>query len=47
MKDAHIAITNDDGIDSPGLRAAVQAVVDLGRITIVAPPISRRPPGGD
>ena len=37
MKDAHIAITNDDGIDSPGLRAAVQAVVDLGRITIVAP----------
>ena len=37
MKDAHIAITNDDGIDSPGLQAAVQAVVDLGRITIVAP----------
>lgn len=33
----HIAITNDDGIDSPGLRAAVEAVADLGTITIVAP----------
>lgn len=37
MKDVHIAITNDDGIESPGLRAAVDAVSDLGRITIVAP----------
>ena len=37
MKDVHIAITNDDGIDSPGLRAAVETVADLGRITIVAP----------
>ncbi len=33
----HIAITNDDGIDSPGLRAAAEALVDLGRLTIVAP----------
>lgn len=33
----HIAITNDDGIESPGLRAAVEAVADLGRITIIAP----------
>lgn len=37
MKDLHIAITNDDGIESPGLRAAVEAVADLGRITIIAP----------
>ncbi|MGI9537236.1 MAG: 5'/3'-nucleotidase SurE [Desulfocapsaceae bacterium] len=37
MKDVHIALTNDDGIESPGLRAAVAAVADLGRITIVAP----------
>lgn len=37
MRKPHILITNDDGIDSPGLRAAVEGVVDLGRITIVAP----------
>ena len=37
MKEMHIAITNDDGIESPGLRAAVEAVADLGRITIIAP----------
>lgn len=37
MTPLHIAITNDDGIDSPGLRAAVEAVADLGTITIVAP----------
>ena len=33
----NILVTNDDGIDSPGLRAAVQAVLDLGNVTIVAP----------
>ena len=32
-----ILITNDDGIDSPGLRAAVKAVKDLGEILIAAP----------
>ena len=37
MNNVHIAITNDDGIDSPGLRAAVEAVADLGRITVIAP----------
>lgn len=37
MTQPHIAITNDDGIDSPGLRAAVEAVADLGTLTIVAP----------
>ena len=37
MDKPHLLITNDDGIDSQGLRAAVEAVADLGRITIVAP----------
>jgi 5'-nucleotidase len=32
-----ILVTNDDGIDSPGLHAAVEAVADLGKILIVAP----------
>ncbi len=32
-----ILITNDDGIASPGLRAAAQAVADLGELLIVAP----------
>lgn len=32
-----ILITNDDGIASPGLRAAVQAVLSLGEPLVVAP----------
>jgi len=32
-----ILITNDDGIDSPGLLAAVEAVHGLGEILVVAP----------
>ncbi len=32
-----ILVTNDDGIDSPGLHAAVAAVADLGDVLIVAP----------
>jgi 5'-nucleotidase len=32
-----IVVTNDDGIDSPGLRAAAQAVLPLGELLIVAP----------
>ncbi len=32
-----ILITNDDGIESPGLRAAAQAAVPLGDILVVAP----------
>jgi 5'-nucleotidase len=32
-----ILITNDDGVASPGLRAAIQAVGDLGEIWVVAP----------
>jgi len=32
-----ILITNDDGIDSPGLHATANAVADLGDLLIVAP----------
>ena len=47
-----ILITNDDGIASPGLRAAAEAVLDLGEIWVVAPRrqqsgLGRSFPGGD
>ena len=32
-----ILVTNDDGIESPGLRAAVDSVLPLGRVVVVAP----------
>jgi 5'-nucleotidase len=32
-----ILITNDDGIDSPGLRAAAQAALPLGEVIVAAP----------
>jgi 5'-nucleotidase len=32
-----ILITNDDGITSPGIRALVEAVKDLGKVVVVAP----------
>jgi len=32
-----ILLTNDDGVHSPGLLAAAQAVCDLGRLVVVAP----------
>lgn len=32
-----ILVTNDDGVASPGLRAAVECVVDLGEVWVVAP----------
>jgi len=32
-----ILITNDDGVYSPGLCAAAEAVQDLGNLLIVAP----------
>jgi len=32
-----ILIVNDDGINSPGIIAAIEAVCDLGRVTVVAP----------
>ncbi|MDD5677991.1 MAG: 5'/3'-nucleotidase SurE [Kiritimatiellae bacterium] len=34
---ADILVTNDDGIESPGLRAAVEAVLSLGSVIVVAP----------
>lgn len=33
----NILVTNDDGVHSPGLHAAVHGVADLGRVEIVAP----------
>ncbi len=36
-----ILVTNDDGIDSPGLHAAAEAVADLGDLLIVAPSSQR------
>lgn len=32
-----IAITNDDGIHSPGLRAVVESVLPLGEVIVIAP----------
>jgi 5'-nucleotidase len=37
MGERSILLTNDDGIDSPGLWAAVEALSDIGRVTVVAP----------
>ncbi len=33
----NILLTNDDGIDSPGLKAAVEAALSLGEVTVIAP----------
>ncbi len=33
----HILLTNDDGIEAPGIAAAARALAQLGRVTIVAP----------
>ena len=32
-----ILLTNDDGIDSPGLKAAAEALLPLGRVVVAAP----------
>ncbi|MBT4262790.1 MAG: 5'/3'-nucleotidase SurE [Deltaproteobacteria bacterium] len=37
MNRPRIFLSNDDGIESPGLLAAVKAVMDLGEIIVVAP----------
>ncbi len=37
IKASQILLVNDDGIESPGLWAAAQALADLGQLTIVAP----------
>jgi len=36
-----ILITNDDGIDSPGLWAVVESLIDLGELIVVAPHIQQ------
>ncbi|MGA2296864.1 MAG: 5'/3'-nucleotidase SurE [FCB group bacterium] len=36
-KEINILVTNDDGIDSPGIFALVQSLKKLGNITVVAP----------
>lgn len=35
--DPHLLLTNDDGIDSPGLAALRDVLQELGRVTVVAP----------
>lgn len=40
-----ILVTNDDGIDSPGLKAAVEAVSSLGTIIVLAPSIQQTATG--
>jgi 5'-nucleotidase len=42
---ATILVTNDDGIDSPGLKAAVEAVYPLGKIVVLAPSIQQTATG--
>ncbi len=36
-----ILIVNDDGVNSPGLRAAIEAVKGLGKVLVVAPAVQR------
>jgi hypothetical protein len=33
----NILVTNDDGVDNPGIWALVRAVKQLGNVTVVAP----------
>ena len=40
-----ILLTNDDGIESPGLWAAAQALSELGFVHVVAPANNRQAPG--
>lgn len=37
MSEIHILCTNDDGITAPGLLALAQAMLSLGKVTILAP----------
>ncbi len=41
MKNKNILIVNDDGINSTGIRAAVEAVKSLGKVTVVAPAVQQ------
>jgi len=33
----HILVSNDDGVEAPGLRALAEALLPLGEVTVVAP----------
>lgn len=37
----HILVTNDDGIDSPGLHALAQSLQAVGEVTVIAPDSNR------
>src|SRR5688572_3874683 len=37
VKDLRILVSNDDGIDSPGIYALVQAMRSIGHVDVVAP----------
>jgi 5'-nucleotidase len=37
----HILVTNDDGVDSPGLLALKQALEPMGRVSVIAPDSNR------
>ncbi len=37
----HILVTNDDGVDSPGLLALKQALESVGRVSVIAPDRNR------
>jgi 5'-nucleotidase len=37
VSEPHVLVTNDDGIDAPGLRALRDAFADVARVTVVAP----------
>ncbi len=41
MNNFKILVTNDDGINSPGLRAAVKAVMNIGDVTVIAPSVQQ------
>lgn len=40
-----IIVTNDDGIDSPGIRALAEGLADVGNVTVVAPRNNRSATG--
>ena len=33
----HVLVSNDDGVDAPGIRVLAEALASLGRVTVVAP----------
>ena len=37
MKIMHILVTNDDGVNAPGLLALAQEMKKLGKVTVFAP----------